>query len=41
MAAYGFARFSFAGKHHLAFWILSTRFAPPVAFIVPIYLSVQ
>ena len=41
MAAYGFARFSFAGKRHLAFWILSTRFAPPVAFIVPIYLMVQ
>ena len=41
MAAYGFARFSFAGKGHLAFWILSTRFAPPVAFIVPIYLMVQ
>jgi len=41
MAAYGFARFTFAGKDHLAFWILSTRFAPPVAFIVPIYLMVQ
>jgi len=41
MAAYGFAHFSFAGKRHLAFWILSTRFAPPVAFIVPIYLMVQ
>ena len=41
MAAYGFARFSFAGKRHLAFWILSTRFAPPVAFVVPIYLMVQ
>ncbi len=41
MAAYGFVRFSFAGKRHLAFWILSTRFAPPVAFIVPIYLMVQ
>ena len=41
MAAYAFARFSFAGKRHLAFWILSTRFAPPVAFIVPIYLMVQ
>ena len=41
MAAYGFARFSFAGERHLAFWILSTRFAPPVAFIVPIYLMVQ
>jgi ABC-type glycerol-3-phosphate transport system permease component len=41
MAAYGFTRFTFAGKRHLAFWILSTRFAPPVAFIVPIYLMVQ
>jgi len=41
MAAYGFTRFFFAGKRHLAFWILSTRFAPPVAFIVPIYLMVQ
>ena len=41
MAAYGFARFSFAGKRQLAFWILSTRFAPPVAFIVPFYLMVQ
>jgi multiple sugar transport system permease protein len=41
MAAYGFVRFRFAGKRHLAFWILSTRFAPPVAFIVPIYLMVQ
>jgi multiple sugar transport system permease protein len=41
MAAYGLARFSFAGNRQLAFWILSTRFAPPVAFIVPIYLMVQ
>jgi multiple sugar transport system permease protein len=41
MAAYGLVRFSFAGKRHLAFWILSTRFAPPVAFIVPIYLMMQ
>jgi multiple sugar transport system permease protein len=41
MAAYGFARFRFPGDKHLAFYILSTRFAPPVAFIVPIYLMVQ
>lgn len=41
MAAYGLVRFSFPGRRHLAFWILSTRFAPPVAFIVPIYLMVQ
>ncbi|MEQ8967277.1 MAG: carbohydrate ABC transporter permease [Azospirillaceae bacterium] len=38
MAAYGLARFKFAANKHLAFFILSTRFAPPVAFIVPIYL---
>ena len=41
MAAYGFARFRFPGDKHLAFYILSTRFAPPVAFIVPVYLMVQ
>ncbi|MEZ5665941.1 MAG: carbohydrate ABC transporter permease [Alphaproteobacteria bacterium] len=41
MAAYGLARFRFAANKHLAFYILSTRFAPPVAFIVPIYLMVN
>jgi multiple sugar transport system permease protein len=41
MAAYGLARFSFVGNRQLAFWILSTRFAPPVAFVVPIYIMVQ
>ena len=41
MAAYGLARYPFAGNKHLAFYILSTRFTPPVAFIVPIYLMVQ
>ncbi|HYZ71745.1 MAG TPA: carbohydrate ABC transporter permease [Chthoniobacterales bacterium] len=41
MAAYGLERFPFTGSRQLAFWILSTRFAPPVAFIVPIYLMVQ
>ena len=38
MAAYALARFPFRGSKHLAFFILSTRFAPPVAFIIPIYL---
>jgi multiple sugar transport system permease protein len=38
MAAYGLARFSFRGRRQLSFWILSTRFAPPVAFVVPMYL---
>src|SRR5260221_2660226 len=41
MAAYGLARFPFAGNRQLAFWILSTRFAPPVAFVVPIYIMAQ
>jgi multiple sugar transport system permease protein len=38
MAAYGLARFPFRGRRQLSFWILSTRFAPPVAFVVPMYL---
>ena len=41
MAAYGLARFRFSGNRDIAFYILSTRFAPPVGFIVPIYLMVQ
>jgi multiple sugar transport system permease protein len=41
MAAYGLARFRFPGNRNIAFFILSTRFAPPVGFIVPIYLMVQ
>jgi multiple sugar transport system permease protein len=40
MAAYGLARFRFRGRRQLAFWILSTRFAPPIAFVVPMYLMV-
>jgi multiple sugar transport system permease protein len=38
MAAYGLARFPFAGRRQLSFWILSTRFAPPIAFVVPMYM---
>jgi multiple sugar transport system permease protein len=41
MAAYGLARFHFHGNRDTAFYILSTRFAPPVGFIVPIYLMTQ
>jgi multiple sugar transport system permease protein len=41
MAAYGLARFRFRGRRQLAFWILSTRFAPPIAFVVPMYLMAQ
>jgi multiple sugar transport system permease protein len=41
MAAYGLARFHFPGSRDIGFYILSTRFAPPVGFVVPIYLMVQ
>ena len=38
MAAYGLARIPFTGNKALAIWMLSTRMAPPVAFVVPIYM---
>ena len=41
MAAYGLARFEFKGKKDLAFWILSTRMAPPIAFIVPMFVLIK
>jgi multiple sugar transport system permease protein len=36
-AAYSMARFRTGGKH-LAFWVLSQRFLPPVAVVIPIFL---
>jgi multiple sugar transport system permease protein len=41
MAAYGLARFRFPGSRDVAFFILSTRFAPAVAFVIPMYVIVQ
>ena len=41
MAAYGLARFRFPGSRDVAFFILSTRFAPAVAFVIPVYVIVQ
>jgi multiple sugar transport system permease protein len=41
MAAYGLARFRFPARKHLSFWILSTRFAPPIAFVVPMYMMAR
>ncbi len=35
-AAYGFSRFSFRGRSDLAFWILSNRFLPIIAVVIPI-----
>jgi multiple sugar transport system permease protein len=37
MMAYSLARFDTGGRH-LAFWVLSQRFLPPVAIILPIFL---
>jgi multiple sugar transport system permease protein len=37
MMAYSLARFDTGGQH-LAFWVLSQRFLPPVAIILPIFL---
>jgi len=41
MTAYGLARFHFPGDRNIAFFILSTRFAPPVAFVIPTYVLVE
>jgi multiple sugar transport system permease protein len=37
MMAYSMARFRTGGQH-LAFWVLSQRFLPPVAIVLPIFL---
>jgi multiple sugar transport system permease protein len=37
MMAYSLARFDTGGQH-LAFWVLSQRFLPPVAIVLPIFL---
>ena len=36
--AYGLSRFNFKGKNGFAFWVLSTRFAPPVFVLVPFFM---
>jgi multiple sugar transport system permease protein len=37
LMAYSLARFNTGGKH-LSFWVLSQRFLPPIAVILPIFL---
>lgn len=37
LAAYGLARGRIPGEKHISFWILSTRMAPVVAVMVPLY----
>ncbi|WP_179141543.1 carbohydrate ABC transporter permease [Primorskyibacter flagellatus] len=41
MVSYGLTRFRVFAGHHIFFFILSTRFAPPVAFVVPLYLMLR
>jgi len=38
MAAYGFSRFKIPGAKDWLFFILSTRFLPPLAVVIPIFL---
>ncbi|GAA5205117.1 carbohydrate ABC transporter permease [Streptomyces thinghirensis] len=38
LAGYGLARTRMRGKHHLSFWIISTRMAPIAAVALPIFL---
>ena len=38
LAAYGFARFDWKKREGRAFWVLSQRFLPPMAVIVPYYM---
>ena len=35
--AYSLARFNTGGQH-LAFWVLSQRFLPPIAIVLPLFL---
>lgn len=37
-ASYGISRFRFRFRSVLSFWVLSTRFIPPVVVIIPFYL---
>jgi multiple sugar transport system permease protein len=38
LMAYSLARFSTGGQH-LSFWVLSQRFLPPIAIVLPIFLN--
>jgi multiple sugar transport system permease protein len=38
LAAYGFARYSWKKREDRAFWVLSQRFLPPMAVVIPYFL---
>lgn len=40
-SAYAFARYRLFGDHHLFFFILTSRMAPPVALALPLYLLMK
>ncbi len=40
-AAYGLSRFKFKAHNFLTTWILSNRFLPPVAFVIPLFLLIR
>ncbi len=37
-ATYSFSRFPIYGYHHVFFWTITNRMAPPAAFLLPLYL---
>jgi multiple sugar transport system permease protein len=41
LAAYALGRMRVRGSKHIALWILSLRFMPPIAVIIPFYLTWQ
>lgn len=38
LATYSFSRFPIYGYHHVFFWTITNRMAPPAAFLLPLYL---
>jgi multiple sugar transport system permease protein len=38
LMAYSFARFNTGGQH-VSFWVLSQRFLPPIAIVLPLFLN--
>lgn len=39
--AYAMARFTFPGRDDIAFWVLTNRMMPPVAVLLPIFITFQ
>lgn len=40
-AAYALARYDFTGRDDIAFWVLTNRMMPPVAVLIPIFITFQ